>query len=130
MQIKVTMNSAALTQILNAQIQTAEMTAQEMLNRTRNAQVMPFDTGTMQNEGVGIGSTVDNSKSRQGIISIVTDTPYARRLYYHPEYHFNTSKNANAQGEWWEPYLKGAKAKEPVQLFMQFYRRVLGRYVT
>ena len=29
-------------------------------------------------------------------------TPYARRLYYHPEYNFSTEKNAEAGAYWFE----------------------------
>lgn len=29
-------------------------------------------------------------------------TPYARRLYYHPEYNFGTDKNPEAGGYWFE----------------------------
>ena len=42
-------------------------------------------------------------------VSVVSDTPYARRLYFHPEYKFRKDKNANAGAEWFEPYLTGNK---------------------
>jgi hypothetical protein len=35
----------------------------------------------------------------------VSTTPYARRLYFHPEYNFRKSNNANAGGKWFEGFL-------------------------
>lgn len=34
--------------------------------------------------------------------AIEWDTPYARKLYYNPDYHFSTDKNPNARGLWFE----------------------------
>lgn len=52
---------------------------------------------------------VDDENASKGEVSIVYDTPYARRLYYHPEYNFNKKQNANAGGLWFEPYISGSK---------------------
>lgn len=68
------------------------------------AQVMPFDTGNMQNESTFV-EKVDDTHVR-----LVTATPYAERLYFHPEYDFSKASNPNAQGEWLEPWISGAKA--------------------
>ena len=47
--------------------------------------------------------------------ALVTDTPYARRLYHHPEYHFQTGKNANARGEWLHDWLPGGAQEHWLQ---------------
>ena len=39
--------------------------------------------------------------------ALVTDTPYARRLYFHPEYNFQTANNANARGRWLRDWMPG-----------------------
>ena len=44
-----------------------------------------------------------------GITHISFDTPYARRLYWHPEYNFRNDKNINAQGKWMDAYINGEK---------------------
>jgi hypothetical protein len=119
------MNRAALQSLSSGQAKALSMTAQQVLNETRNDKVLPMDTGSLQNES----TFVDDSKATKGEVSIVTDTPYARRLYFHPEYNFNTSKNANAQGEWWEEWLTGTKKSRAMKLFKQFYKRVTGGYV-
>jgi len=92
------------------------------LSDVRNEGAMPFETGNLQNES----THVDDSQVKQGVVKIVSDTPYARRLYHHPEYSFNRSKNASAGGQWWEPYLSGSKRKLPAKLFKQFYQRLNG----
>ncbi|PAD67028.1 minor capsid protein [Bacillus sp. 7586-K] len=40
--------------------------------------------------------------SRLGQGHIEWNTPYARRLYYNPQYNFSKDKNPNAQGLWFE----------------------------
>jgi hypothetical protein len=125
MRVICTMNRTALQTISRAQAQAVTMTAQQMLNEVRNDQTMPFDTGNLQNES----TYVDDSHIRDGRVTIVSDTPYAKRLYYHPDYHFNTSKNPNAQGEWWEDWLSGRKKNRPKTLFKEFLRRVAGGYI-
>lgn len=54
----------------------------------------PEDIGTL------IGSAQRSSAIGEG--KIVWDTPYARRLYYNPQYNFSKDKNTNAQGLWYE----------------------------
>ena len=69
------------------------------------SQTMPFKTGALQNRS----TFLDDSQSNQGVVSIISDTPYARRLYFHPEYNFNKAINPNAGGMWFEPYINGNK---------------------
>lgn len=68
------------------------------------AQVMPFDTGTMQNNHTAVRQRVEGDVIRT---ILLTDVPYARRLYYHPEYNFQIAKNPNAQGLWLASWLPG-----------------------
>ena len=42
---------------------------------------MPHDTGNLQNES----TFVDTSKSKQGKVSLVSSTPYARQLVFSPQ---------------------------------------------
>lgn len=60
---------------------------------------IPFDTGELMR------SSLRHSKIGEGLI--VWNTPYARRLYYNPQYNFSKDVNPNAQGLWFE----AAKAK-------------------
>lgn len=58
-----------------------ELTTGELLTKVKNSQVMPFEKGTLNNEG----TFDDYSNSHLGVTSIISDTPYARRWYYNPE---------------------------------------------
>ena len=85
-----------LKMLSRAQVKALEQTAEAVHTDVVQAQVMPFDTGNMQNES----TFVDYTDSSRGKCTIVSSTPYARRLYFHPEYNFNTLENPFAGGEW------------------------------
>lgn len=125
MKVTTKMNQGALMTISRAQRQALEMTGQQVLNDLRNAQTMPFDTGNMQNDQ----TFVDDNHSDQGQVSIVTDVPQARRLYFHPEYNFQQGKNPSAGAGWFEPYIDGGKASLVKQWFKQFTKRNGGGYI-
>lgn len=74
-------------------------TADVTLTELRDRQVMPFDTGNLQNDS----TFVDDSQ--KGRASIVSSTPYARRLYFHPEYNYRRNNNHSAGGHWFESFL-------------------------
>ena len=78
-----------IRKLTRASIRALEKTAEAVHTEIVQAQVMPRDTGALQNES----TFVDYSNSSQGSCSIVSDTPYARRLYYHPEYQFSKDEN-------------------------------------
>lgn len=100
-----------------------EKTAEALHTEVVQAQVMPFDTGNLQNES----TFVDCSESNQGKVTLVSSTPYARRLYYHPEYKFQKDENPNARGEWYNDWLPGGKhADFAVKAFKKFYKQLGG----
>lgn len=72
---------------------------------TEYAKQIGYEAGTLQNRS----TFVDDSKKNSGKVSIISDTPYARRMYMHPEYKFYKGHNKNAGGEWFEPYINGNK---------------------
>ena len=85
------------------------------------AQVMPFDSGDMQNNLTSVQPLEGVTGARLG-----TDGPYARRLYHHPEYNFQTVNNPNAQGEWLQPWLPGGSQENFAgECFAQEMRRRL-----
>ena len=73
----------------------------------REAQVIPRDVGTLQGEAFTI---IDHS--RQKYMDMGFSTPYARRLYFHPEYHFRTDENPHAQGMWLRDWVKGGRKEK------------------
>ena len=100
MQVKSTvkLNTPRIKQLTQAAVTALELTGELLHEETQQAQVFPFDTGNLQNES----TFVDYSKSKNGKVTLVSSTPYARRLYYHPEYNFQTKENPNAKGMWYE----------------------------
>ena len=115
----VKMNFPRIRQLEQAQVTALEHTAEELRTDVKQAQVMPFKTGTLQGEG----TFVDYSESRQGKVSIISNTLYARRLYFHPEYHFQTKENPNARGKWYEDWLPGGKKSDfAIDTYKRIYK--------
>jgi hypothetical protein len=115
-QIKIFDN--AVKKLTNAQIKALEATAEALHTEVVQAQVMPRDTGHLQNDS----TFVDYSQSQNGLVSLISQTPYARRLYFHPEYNFRTVENPNAQGKWLEPWISGNKKEWCSETFKIFYK--------
>ena len=113
------MNLPRIRQLEQAQVTALEHTAEELRTDVKQAQVMPFKTGTLQGEG----TFVDYSESRQGKVSIISHTLYARRLYFHPEYHFQTKENPNARGKWYSDWLPGGKKSDfAIDTYKRIYK--------
>ncbi|MDB8553987.1 hypothetical protein [Turicibacter sanguinis] len=102
--VKVQLDQAKLKQLHQSHLQALEMTAQSTLDDIKLSQVVPKDTSALEDSGF-----VDPTGINWGYTRIIFDTPYARRLYYHPGYDFRDDKNPNAQGEWMQAYIDGPK---------------------
>lgn len=152
----VQMNMGLLQALAQAQITALEQTAEALHTEVIQAQVMPFGApevtekkvygkqgqfakngkeykgrtvkeithrgGNLQNDN----TFVDTSDSYNGTVSLVSTTPYARRLYFHPEYDFNKTENSNARGKWLEPWISGAHKDFCQKTFTEIYRRLTG----
>lgn len=119
----VKMNFPRIRQLTDAAVRALELTAEALHTEVIQAQVFPFETGNLQNES----TFVDYSEVSKGKATIVSSTPYARRLYYHPEYHFQKEENPNARGKWYKDWLPGGKhADFAVKAFKKFYKQAGG----
>lgn len=96
---RVDLNMSVLNMLDNAQFEALAQTGDATLTELRDRQVMPFDTGNLQNDS----TFVDDSQKDK--VSIVSSTPYARRLYFHPEYNYRRGNNSGACGKWFESFL-------------------------
>lgn len=99
------------------------LTALSLQKRVRDAEVVPRDTGQLED----VKFFVDDSNIADGVVSLVFEGPYARRLYYHPEYNFRHDQNPSAQGLWmslWEP--GGVYGEEPQKLFEEIIGQIMG----
>ena len=108
--------------LTDAQVIALQQTGEALLEHVRAAQVMPFDSSNLQNTS----TFVDHSDSQNGTVSIVSSTPYARRLYFHPEYNFQTKDNPNARGEWFEPWISGDEKDWCKNAYKQIYKKLGG----
>lgn len=119
---KVKLNMPVIRKLDRAAYQAMELAAEAIKTDLIQSQTMPFDTGNLQNE-----STFVKPHPILRKVDIVSQTPYARRLYFHPEYRFSRRENPNAGGAWFEPYKRGgAKQDLPGKAFARFYKRKSG----
>lgn len=125
MQVKSTikLNMARINELSQAAVRALELTAEELHTEVVQAQVMPFDTGHLE----GDATFVDYSNSQNGKVTLVSSTPYVRRLYYHPEYNFQTKENPNAKGKWLDDWLPGGnEADFAPNAFKRLYKKEAG----
>ena len=142
--------------LTDAQVTALEQTAEYLHTEVVQAQVMPFDDprveeykvygkrgqfakngreyngkikkrtlrgGHLQNDS----TFVDYSRCKSGKATLVSSTPYARRLYFHPEYHFDKGENPHAKGKWLEDWLPGGSKDQDCQkAYKQIYKRITG----
>ena len=119
---KIKLNVPKINQLSRAATTALEKTVSALHTEVVNAQVMPFDTGNMQNDS----TYEDYSNSKKGKVSLNTSTPNARRMYLHTEYNFQTTENPNAQGNWYEPWINGKNKNFCKNAFSQFYKKEAG----
>lgn len=100
-EVKVEWDLRAMRQLQAAAAEALERTANDVLTDIRNSQVVPKDTGALEDSGF--------VQIMGFVASVIFDTPYARRLYWHPEYNFRRDKNPYAQGLWMDMYLPGGE---------------------
>lgn len=117
--VDIELNNANINRLIEAHSKALEMTTEAVLSDIKTSQVVPKDTGTLEGSGF-----VDLSEIKSFIARIVFDTPYARRLYWHPEYNFRKDKNPNAQGKWMESYLTGEKQSFIKDTYSTFFKQL------
>lgn len=99
--INIKLNQANIKKIEQAMVKALPLTMEAMKSEINNMQVVPKETGALE-ESASVGA-----EGGTGFISY--NTPYGRKMYYHPEYNFRTDKNPNAQGRWMDDFIHGEK---------------------
>ena len=93
------------------------LTAEAIKTDLIDKQIIPFDKSTLQTN-----TDVDPHREPDKAY-VVSNMSYARRLYFHPEYHFRKDKNHNAGAKWFEPWTsRGKRAKWVLKRFEQFIK--------
>lgn len=122
MNVKVKLSTANINIIEKAIARNLIKTADAVKTDLQQSETMPFKTGQLQNRS----TFVDDKEAASGKVYVVTDTPYARRLYFHPEYNFSRAENKDAGAEWFEPYISGQKKDYAKRVFAKFMQRSCG----
>lgn len=131
---KIKLNVPKINQLSKATVTALEQTVTALHTEVVNAQVMPFGknrvvNGKMIHQGGNLqndNTYEDFSDSKRGKVKLISSTPYARRMYFHPEYNFNKSENPNAQGNWLEAWISGKNKNFCKKAFSQFYKKEAG----
>lgn len=132
--VKIDWDVAAIRKLIDAAKTAAVETIDTLHGEVVSEQVMPFDTGNMQNGGtytsgfsIKGNQTVSLDDGDGNIhVALTNDAPQARRLYYHPEYNFQTVNNPNAGGEWLQPWIDGEKKDFVKDTFAENYKKEAG----
>lgn len=121
--VKVTLDDTKIERLLATAKRAMDIAAEAVLADVRDAEVVPRDLGPLEDTAAFV---VGEESGDQYTAMVTFDTPYARRLYYHPEYNFRTDKNPNAQGEWLEPWISGDKKDFARDSFAAQYKKEAG----
>lgn len=124
MEIKVDirLDNATLMALGRAKSEALEQTVEAVLSDIKTSAVVPKDTGMLEDSGF--------TEIEEMVASVIFDTPYARRLYWHPEYNFRTDKNPNAGGLWLESYLTGEKRQWVINTYSTFLKQLSGGIIS
>lgn len=132
---RIKINGPALKNLSRSSIIALEKTGTALKTEVVKSQVMPFGEDIYDSEGKKVHSggnmqndntNVNYDNSSKGQVDLISNTPYARRMYFHPEYNFKKFENANAQGKWLEPWISGKEKDFCKNTFAKNYRREAG----
>lgn len=121
LKVNIKMNDKKILLMTKAQKQAAALTMEAVKKDIEKAEVVPRDKGTLE-ESIAIKTGFLD----KGNLKIQYNTPYARRLYYHPEYAFSPDENANAQGLWLDSYINGEKKDFIMDTYKKIFKMISG----
>ena len=119
MSVEIKLDPAAIARLEQAAREAALAAMESVRSDLVASATMPFDTGDMQNDQTFVAKTEDGA-------ALVTGSPQARRLYYHPEYNFQQGHNRNAGAGWLEPYVNGSKQDLAKKAFEEEFKKRSG----
>ena len=112
-QIKFVKNAEAQYRVVGAARQALVSAARALRDDLAASGTVPLESGHLQNTA----TTVDVSGAKRGVAAVVSDTVYARRKYFNPQFNFDRSVNRFAGGRWFDTYLSGGKRLFAVRAF-------------
>jgi len=120
--IVVNLDTTGLAKLDSVVRKSLAMTAEQVHTDVVQSQTMPFKTGQLQNDS----TFVDMTEFTDGHVMLVTSTPYARRLYFHPEYNFSKDENPIAGADWFGPYADGGEKNAKVKNWFKQFMKMNG----
>jgi len=128
MGVEIHLDIQAIKKIGQAAVEAAVLTMEQTRTDLVNSATMPFETGDMQNNQTFVAVEGEDTINGEDIysVSLVTGSPQARRLYYHPEYHFKQDGNGNHGAKWFEPYISGDKKDFVQNTFTEIFKEKSG----
>ena len=122
--VKVTLYPNKIRKLQEIAQKAFELTVEAVLSDIRMSQTVPKNTGELERSGF---VEIDVKKM---VAKIIFDEPYARRLYWHPEYDFRQDKNQYAGGLWMQTYIDGEKRHFVKETYGKFLKQLGGGLVT
>jgi hypothetical protein len=136
--IEIKLDMQAIKAIEDAAVKSAEVAMEQVRTDLVSSMTLPADTYVLQNGGQYVNdpkeyqgykndkSIIEYRNDKDIHVALVNDVPQARRLYYHPEYHYQRGKNLNAGGAWLEPYITGSKKDLAKNEFVAEFKKRTG----
>lgn len=121
LKVDMRLKKSQLRKLTKAQERAAILAMEALKTEIAKDEVVPKQTGALEESATLVVKALN-----KGQVRITYDTPYARRLYYNPEYNFRKDKNSNAKGLWLEDYIEGEKKDFLGNVYAQLYRREAG----
>lgn len=121
LKVDMRLKKSQLRKLTKAQERAAILAMEVLKTEIAKDEVVPKQTGALEESATLVVKALN-----KGQVRITYDTPYARRLYYNPEYNFRKDKNSNAKGLWLEDYIEGEKKDFLGNVYAQLYRREAG----
>ena len=121
--VKVTLYPNKIRKLQEIAQKAYELTVEAVLSDIRMSQTVPKNTGELERSGF---VEIDIKKM---VAKIIFDEPYARRLYWHPEYDFRQDKNQYAGGLWMQTYIDGEKRHFVKETYGKFLKQLGGGMV-
>jgi len=115
--VKFKADNQAIKQLELAQKTALAKTGTALIARIQELGIVPYNIGELQRSAF-----IDESQLERLVIALIYDQPYARRLYWHPEYNFRKDKNPNAQGKWMERFITGEDKDWVKNTFMKLFK--------
>jgi hypothetical protein len=115
MNFKLTIDDSSLEELELKAFEYLWYTSEALHTDLMLSQTMPRDSGHMQNRATRV-QKVDKDEYQ-----LLTDTPYAKWVYFNPEgKRIHTDKNPSARDHWLETYVSGDKKDYIYETFLKF----------